>query len=389
MAMQAGFWAMFASICAYQAALLYERGFSSGQVGLIIAVRCLAGIICQPVLGGFADKHPNVPLKHIVGISLGLSLVAGVVFRVMPMGLVGTLFIFFIIGGFELSAYPLMDAMAIQYINAGMNIRYSLGRGMGSLAYAVCCIFLGIQSTRWGLESLLITHSTLVALEIVLVLTFPTFRAQLTSRTQTDRPKPQSALSLLRGNPRFALMLLALLLSLTAVLPMSNFLLNIIVSKGGSTQNLSLALFLMAAVELITSLFFLRLLKRLGSGRLLIMSMVFMTLKPLALLLSPTVGWVYLCQPLQMLGYGLFTPSSVFYVNESVPEADRVKGQTLMMVATNGLGGVLGSLLPGYILDLGNANGGQGTAWMLIFSVLLGTAAVLLALPAVRKVKKI
>ena len=50
-------------------------------------------------------------------------------------------------------------------------------------------------------------------------------------------------------------------------------------------------------------------------------------------------------QPLQMLGYGLFTPASVYFVNESVPPADRVRGQTVMMVASNGLGGMLGGLL--------------------------------------------
>ena len=83
-AMQAGFWAMFAAICAYQAALLQGRGFSNGQVGLIIAVRCLAGIVCQPALGGFADRHPHIPLKYIVSASLGLSFVAGVIFTLLP-----------------------------------------------------------------------------------------------------------------------------------------------------------------------------------------------------------------------------------------------------------------------------------------------------------------
>ena len=133
-AMQAGFWAMFAAICAYQAALLQGRGFSNGQVGLIIAVRCLAGIVCQPALGGFADRRPHIPLKYIVSASLGLSFVAGVIFTLLPMGMAGTLAVFVVIGGLELSAYPLMDAMAIQFINAGAPIRYSLGRGIGSFS---------------------------------------------------------------------------------------------------------------------------------------------------------------------------------------------------------------------------------------------------------------
>ena len=35
MAMQIGFWAMFASIVGYQTALLLDRGFSNAQVGLV------------------------------------------------------------------------------------------------------------------------------------------------------------------------------------------------------------------------------------------------------------------------------------------------------------------------------------------------------------------
>ena len=158
MAMQAGFWAMFAAIVAYQTALLLERGFSNSEAGLMTAVRCLAGIVFQPLLGGFADRHPRLPLKHIVTVSMALSLVAGVWYWISPgMGLWETTLVWVVIGGLEVSSYPLMDAMAVQFINEGVPIRYSLGRGIGSLAYAVVCVVLGFQAGRLGLESTLVT----------------------------------------------------------------------------------------------------------------------------------------------------------------------------------------------------------------------------------------
>ena len=205
-AMQAGFWAMFAAVCAYQTALLLGRGFSNSQVGLITALRCLAGIICQPLLGGFADRRPEVPLKVLVSGSLGISLLAGLYYLLRPdMSLWETAAVFLVIGGLEVSAYPLMDAMAIQFINDGVPIRYSLGRGVGSMSYAVVCILLGWIVGRWGVERTLILHTALVAAEIGLVLTFPTYRVR--SAPAADAPKPQSALALLRGSPRFALTL--------------------------------------------------------------------------------------------------------------------------------------------------------------------------------------
>lgn len=377
-AMQMGFWAMFAAIVAYQTALLLDRGFTNGEAGLMTSVRCLAGIVFQPLLGGFADRHPRVPLKGIVGVSLAFSLAAGVWYWAEPaMGLAQTALVWVVIGGLGVSSYPLMDAMAVQFINDGMPIRYSLGRGLGSLAYAVVCVLLGLQVGQWGVETTLVTFLLLTAAEIALVFTYPTWHPHAPA-AQAEQARPQSALSLLRSNPRFTLMLAGVLFGLTAVLPLSNFLVNVILSRGGTAADLGLAMFLMGGFELPAAFLFPRLLRRLGSGRILVLSMFFGTLKGVALLLTWNLAGVLLCQPLQMLGYGLFTPASVYFVNESVPPADRVRGQTIMMVASNGLGGMLGGLLAGWTLDAGGAN------WMLAGCILcgcVGTVLCLLALP--------
>ena len=378
-AMQMGFWAMFAAIVAYQTALLLERGFTNGEAGLMTSVRCLAGIVFQPLLGGFADRHPGVPLKGIVGVSLALSLAAGVWYWAEPaMGLAQTALVWVVIGGLGVSSYPLMDAMAVQFINDGVPIRYSLGRGLGSLAYAVVCVLLGLQVGQWGVETTLVTFLLLTAAEIALVFTYPTWHPKAPAEGRAAAERPQSALSLLRSSPRFTLMLAGVLFGLTAVLPLSNFLVNVILSRGGTAADLGLAMFLMGGFELPAAFLFPRLLRRLGSGRILVLSMFFGTLKGVALLLTWNLAGVLLCQPLQMLGYGLFTPASVYFVNESVPPADRVRGQTIMMVASNGLGGMLGGMLAGFTLDLGGAN------WMLAGCILcgcVGTVLCLLALP--------
>lgn len=376
--MQIGFWAMFAAICAYQTALLLSRGFSNGQVGLILSVRCLSGIFFQPALGGFADRHPALPIKFIVALSMGLSFCANLVLIQTHPGLAGTMLLFVIMGGFEISAYPLVDAMAIQYLSVGVPIRYSLGRGLGSLSYAACCILLGWMVKRFGVESVLLLHAVLILVEIGIVSVYPTFRAPLPSGPAPETEPPHSVPALLRYNSRFTLMLAAILLGLTGAVPLSNFLVNIIVDRGGTTADLGLGLFLMAASELPTAFFFPRLRRRLGSGRVVVLSLAFCGVKALALLLAPNLAAVYLAQPLQMLGYGLFTPVSVFYANESVPPADRVRGQTIMMVSSNGMGGVLGNLLGGRAVDCFGVNG------MLLCSLACCAAGTALGLLALR-----
>ncbi|MEG2421245.1 MAG: MFS transporter [Oscillospiraceae bacterium] len=374
--LQVSFWVMFAAICAYQAPLLQARGFSNSQVGILVAVRCFAGVVFQPLLGSFADRHPKIPLKLILCLSLALSFLASVALMI-PMGMPGTVLLFVILGGFEISAYPLIDSMAVQFINDGMPIRYSLGRGFGSLAYAVCCIFLSLQVGRLGLESTLYTHAAAMLFVILLVASFPTFRSQKPVEAAC-LPTPQSVPALLRNNPRFTLMLLGVMLGMTACLPLSNFFINVIESRGGTPANLGQGLFLMAVSELPTALIFQKMYQKAGAAKLLVVSMAFCTLKALLLLFSGNLFVVMLVQPLQMLGYGLFTPASVFFVNDTVSPADRVLGQTLMMVASNGLGGVLGSFIAGKTLDFGGAN------LMLLVLVLCGIAATALSFAAVK-----
>ena len=87
-----------------------------------------------------------------------------------------------------------------------------------------------------------------------------------------------------------------------------------------------------------------------------------MAVKPLLILASGSLGMLLAVQPVQMLGYGLFFPASVYFANDSVAPADRVQGQSLRTIVAISLSTLLGSLVSGYLLDLG------GTTLMLWFS---------------------
>ena len=139
----------------------------------------------------------------------------------------------------------------------------------------------------------------------------------------------------------------------------------------------------MAASELPAAALFPRLWRRLGSRGMMVLAVVFMAVKPMLFALAPTLGWVLAVQPIQMLGYGLFTPSSVYYANENVSPADRVRGQSVMMMASNGLGGMMGNLLAGYAIDFG------GVSAMLGLCSAFGVLGILCAVVSCRAAAKI
>lgn len=366
------FWAAFAALTGFQTALLLDRGFSSGEAGIFASLRCFAGIVAQPVLGGWADRHPNVPLGRILNMCLAAALAVNVVFAVSRPGFWGTAVIFLALGVLELNAYPLIDAMAVQFIGAGMDIHYSLGRGLGSLSYAVTGAVLGWQAERFGVESVLITHGVLLLLLAGVIAVYP--KAPFSGKIlPKGAEQPHSVWHILRSNRAFSLMLVAIFLSMTAVKPAASFLINIIKDKGGSEAHLGTALFLMAGMELITGFIFPTLKRHFSSTALMASAVFFMALKPVLFLLTPSLDWLLAAQPIQMLGNGLFNPTSVYYANENVSPVDRVRGQTIMMMVSSGLGGMIGNLIAGYAIDWG------GVSFMLTLSGSIGFIGVVLA----------
>ena len=92
------YWAMFAIFAGYQTSLLLGRGFTSGEAGIFASIRCFAGILAQPLLGGWADRHPEVPIKRLLNACLVLALGVNVVFYTTRPGFWGTGLIFLTLG---------------------------------------------------------------------------------------------------------------------------------------------------------------------------------------------------------------------------------------------------------------------------------------------------
>ena len=156
--LQASFWGMLSSICAYQAAVVLDRGFTAGQAGIFCALCYFASLFTQPVIGGWADRHPEVPLKRLLIVMLLPAIALNLVFYFTRPNFLLTALTFFLFGVLETNSYPLIDSMGMQYVNAGVQIPYSLSRGIGSLSYALLCVATGLLTARFGMQTALLAH---------------------------------------------------------------------------------------------------------------------------------------------------------------------------------------------------------------------------------------
>ena len=102
------------------------------------------------------------------------------------------------------------------------------------------------------------------------------------------------------------------------------------------------------------------------------------SVKMLACYLAPNVPMMYAAQFIQVIGFGLYIPASVQYVNEVVAPADRVKGQALITTTTT-LSAIASSFLSGVMLD------NLGISATMLVSAIVSAVGALVVIPVVRK----
>lgn len=159
----------------------------------------------------------------------------------------------------------------------------------------------------------------------------------------------------------------------------------IITNVGGTSADLGRLLAIAAITEIPVMFLFSRIVKHVKSSVLLIISGIFFALKAFGYFAAVNIALMTVAAVMQMGSFALYIPASVYYVNEVMEEQDKFKGQALM-TGTNTLGGMIGSLLGGFLIDH------AGVAVMNLAGLIMAVSgAVLIALfvsrqnPVIRK----
>lgn len=369
------YWMNFAAIMGYSGYYLLAKDFSNTEIGIIIAVAGIISAILQPVLASYAD-HPQSPsLKKLMQLLLLLQLIFGILLLFVQIPTVIGLLYGCSIALLQILT-PFISALGMESINQGNNLNFGLARGMGSVAYAGLSYVLGIV-TSWTGASAVPIFVMLITLSLTgVVALFP-----FTKVVASTAPKSQAAsnssnpLVFFRKYKRFSLVLLGCIFIYVSHVLLNNFTYQIIESKGGGSAQMGTSTAIAAMCELPTLFLFSFIVRKIRCDILLRISGIFYAIKAIGSLLAPNVLTYYSVQTLQMLGWGLMTVVSVYYVNIIMEKEDVIKGQAYFTM-TYTLGSVAAAFIGGALIDISGVNA------MLIFSVIsvvIGAVIVFLA----------
>lgn len=361
----------YCCIINFAAVFLLARGFSNSAVGLTLTSANGLALLTQPIIATFADQTRRFTLRQIVAGLLLLCGLAALLLMVTPALLLPTALLYILLICAFNSQGSLVVALALDHLNAGVPINFSLARGIGSFAFAALALVLGYLTNRYGSEIIMPVGLVISLLGVILVATFPKAAPSTAVESLTSAEQAVGFGEFARRNGRFLALLGSVTLLYFSHALINTYTIQIVNHVGGSTADMGLVSAIGGFLELPAMALFPLLMQRFKhAGTILKWSGLFFILKGLLTLLAPNVGWLYVAQCLQFFAYALFTPASVYYVNQVIRGADKVKGQAGMNMAL-GVSGMTGNFLGGFMLD---ASGGVG------FMLTVGLAVSLVGL---------
>lgn len=378
-AVQGLFWVGYSAIVGFASVYLTDAGFSSAEIGMILALGAGLSVLLQPVVAAYADRETSPSLRIIVSVMSVLTIGFVLVLPLLRASKIGTAVLYVICLAAMQTITPLIYSLGMESLNQGKKLTYNISRSCGSIGYAAGSYLFGFVASRIGAVMLPVCFiaASLALLAAVLIMPFEKRPA-----AQADAPAADSPIAFFRRYPRFGIVLLGGVLVFFGHMLINSFTLQVVQAKGGGSEEMGIGVAIATVAELPAMLLFGIMTRKVRVDFWFRITGVFFTLKTLGTWLIGGVTGFYLVQLLQLPAWALLSISSVYYINAIMDTRDAIKGQAYFTMCYT-VANVLVSLVCGPIID----RSGVGTA--LGIATVLSAAGMVIMLFATQKTEKV
>lgn len=325
----------------YWTVFVQSLGVGLGTIGLLAGVAAAASIVAAPVWGAAADRFGDVRGPLLVAsvwtaaaaAALSLSNAPAIVaieIAVLSLGSAGIV--------------PLIDSRTIELLGVNRD-RFGRVRAVGSVAFIVSSVLVGVVVERQGPAALFLVYCPLIALAGIV-------GAALLGRGEGRRRsvglEGQNRVALLRDRRLAGFFVASVLVWMSSSAVIAFFSLRLIeIGADGGLVGAGWAV--NAVVEVPLMLAFPALVRRTSAERLLIIGAGAFALRALGFAVTDSLPSLIAVSAIGGVGFALFYVGSVTYVSRIAPPEIRATAQGLFSGTAFATGTIVGSTLGGAV----------------------------------------
>ena len=347
------YWLTYGSFTTYLVSFVTAtRGASATVAGLMLALFMASACAGQFVIGGLCDRRQNNRAVFRAGMVIIVALEMAVYFS-PNMILLGAGCV--CLGFIQPPTGAILDTWLIRSFPDEPGA-YSPIRALGSLAYAVLMVVMGVLIERIG-HAIMPALSTVFALLCVFVASrMPEIPAVAAKEGNARRVR----LSML---PR-AIWLFVLAMGVMGIanMPLLNMNLLIMQSVGGTVASMGIATAFNTVAEFLV-MRFVRPSAQFSARQRLLLSCGLYAASTVMMVLSGTVWLLYLASFINGTAYGILLPARRQFVMETAPAEAQNRVHGLGDLAYLNFGGLVGNQVSGLLID------SKGVRFMLTVSL--------------------
>ena len=354
---QAGYWMDYLVIASFAAVFLGGRGFTTGQIGTLMAVSALLSCVLQQVSGTIADKYERIPLKYLVSLFIGVCVLSFAAMMILPHGIMVTAVFYITAYSLQAALAPLISSLCLQFSNNNYDINFGLARSMGSFGYSLAAFLMGYITDAFGPEIILPIYIGIYAVVLVLLFLFPVPQKDADAKIVAgnellEDEQPSSMRQFFHKYHRFTVFMVGIIFVWFGNSLLSTYMIYFIQDLGGTSADMGLALSIMALSEIPAVMFGSNIMKRIGAGNMLRISAVGGIVKSFLFWIAMNVTFFTWLNVTHFFLSGFYQVSAVYYGYAIVGEKDIVKGQAIMGIAATGVCAMAANYLSGLMIEI-------------------------------------
>ena len=326
----------------FRAIYLDERGLSSSEIGAVIAMMALGGVIASPLWGHAADT--KIGRLRVLQIAATGSAVAAFSMNLVH-GLWPIAAVSFGVTAFGVATSPNIDAIALEHLGPKRMSDYGHVRSWESLSYAGGCVAFGAimqaVGAQWAMPLFAISGVGIVVWSVTLERDLP--------KHVDEHGRLGSVGAVFREAPRFWGFLVAVLLLWTGFNAAWNFVGLKIIGAGGGPLLIGLGAAMGGLVEVPVMRYSSTLQRRWGLRRVYVLGCCIYALGFLlwGLISNPTI--VSFLTVLEGTAFSLLFTTGVVVIGKLLPSSLYSTGASIVAMVGFGIGPILGAGAGGYI----------------------------------------